>query len=73
MMIEPLRADTHEDRLTGTRKRNEAVAGGRCGREGEHGGEGEVTGPPTPWVALSADELVGVLDRLTDGILVLGA
>ena len=31
-----------------------------------------MTGPPTPWVALSADELVGVLDRLTDGILVLG-
>jgi len=27
---------------------------------------------PSPWRALSTDEIVSVLDRLTDGILVLG-
>jgi PAS domain S-box-containing protein len=41
------------------------------GQRGQEVNEAMVDSP-TPWVALSADELVGVLDRLTDGILVLG-
>lgn len=41
------------------------------GQRGQEVNEAMVDSP-TPWVALAADELVGVLDRLTDGILVLG-